>query len=532
MLKVNSAFTHITNFSKDEVVGKRLRPVLMNTSDDTFDAELSMAMYAYNCWQGEVLSTYKNGHTYTEWLNIMAIRNDVNEITRYVCTFSDITHHRGTDSQIYFMAFYDPLTKLPNRTMLYDRLKYCTVRLKRSGNYNALMVLDLDKFKAINDSLGHGVGDDLLIEVAQRLTECVREEDVVARIGGDEFIILIQDLDQDLESAEQKASMVAEKVCERLRETISINDYNLHIGASIGITVFQNFDDPNLIKNADYAMYWAKNSGRNTFCFFSEAMSEQIQNDLIVEQELRCAIRDEQFELYYQPQLDIKTNEVIGVEALLRWNHPIRGIVLPKEFMEVAEQTKLIVTIDNWVLSTACLRIAKLRKIKTVHYISVNVSPLQFQQHNFIEIVEDCILKADIDANQLELELTECFFQNSTCCPEKVLELKALGVRIAIDDFGTCYSSLHDLKRASPDLLKIDQSFIGDSSEPLDASVTKAIIALASSLKLNVLAEGVETPKQLEFLKQVGCDMYQGNLYSAPVTFKMLVTMLKNEYAY
>jgi diguanylate cyclase (GGDEF)-like protein len=399
------------------------------------------------------------------------------------------------------------------------------------------MLLDLDHFKVINDSLGHDVGDNLLIEVAKRLTACVREEDTVSRLGGDEFVVLLPELNKDREGAVLKAAHIAEKICKKLGEPILNDSHELHISVSIGIVVFfgdtENAAD--LIKDADNALYKAKDEGRNTYQFYTAEMKLYADSRLVIENELRHALEYGQLELYYQPQIDIQSNCIRGAEALLRWNHADKGLVSPACFIPVAEQTGLIIPIGTWVMKTACLDIAEWNKAevaKSINYIAVNVSPYQFQQKDFVEIVVNSVNEAGIKANQLEVELTEgVLMHNIGDTLEKLKALKAFGVRIAIDDFGTGYSSLNYLKRFPLDVLKIDQSFVRDiTTDTNDAAIVQTIISLANNLQLRVMAEGVETEEQLAFLRDRKCDAFQGYLCSRPVQKDAFIALLDLQF--
>ena len=534
ILKVNHAYSRITGYTAAEAIGKKSNLLKSGRHDAAFYKEMWDAINQHDHWQGEIWNKRKNGEIYPEWLNISARKNSLNQTTHYIGIFSDITSQKDADSRIHFLAYYDALTKLPNRSLLQDRIKYTISRSRRSKKHNALMLLDLDHFKVINDSLGHEVGDNLLIEVAKRLAASVREEDTVSRLGGDEFVILLHELHQEHDAAKHIAAGIAGKICTLLAEPIKIGNHLLHIGASIGITVFHGMDGHNadLIKNADNAMYKAKDAGRNQYEFYTPEMKIHADSRLLIENELRSALDRGQLELYYQPQTDILSNRICGAEALLRWNHPEKGLVPPGSFIAIAEQTGLIVPIGVWVLQTACRHIAAWNHAgdaKHLSYVAVNVSPHQFQLKNFVAQVSSCIAEAGIDAGQLELELTEgVLIQNIGDTLEKLKALKALGVRIAIDDFGTGYSSLNYLKRFPLDTLKIDQSFVRDiSSDPNDAAIVQTIIALAANLNLRVMAEGVETEQQLAFLRDRKCDSFQGYLCSRPLPQTDFIALLQ-----
>jgi len=533
ILKVNHAYSRITGYTAAEAIGKKSSLLKSGRHDPAFYKEMWTVINQLGHWQGEIWNKRKNGEIYPEWLNITARKNNLNVTTHYIGIFSDLTGQKDADTRIHFLAYYDALTKLPNRSLLQDRIKYTVSRSRRSDKYNALMLLDLDHFKVINDSLGHDVGDNLLIEVANRLKASVREEDTVARLGGDEFVILLHEINTDRAGATRTAAGIADKICHILAEPIKIDNHVLHIGASIGITVFHSKDDTNadLIKNADNAMYKAKDAGRNKYEFYSAEMKIHADSRLLVETELRHALERGQLELYYQAQTDIPTQRICGAEALLRWNHPEKGLVPPNHFIHIAELTGLIVPIGTWVLRAACRQIAAWNQAgsaKNLGYLAVNVSPHQFQLKDFVPLVASCIAETGIDARQLELELTESvLMQNIGDTLDKLKALKDLGVRVAIDDFGTGYSSLNYLKRFPLDTLKIDQSFVRDiCTDANDAAIVQTIIVLANNLNLRVMAEGVETEQQLAFLRDRNCDSFQGYLCSRPIPEAEFIALL------
>jgi len=524
ILKVNRAFTLITGFSAEEVIGQKTNLLKSGEQNAFFYQEMWAAINEVGHWQGEILNKRKNGEIYPEWLNISVKKNALNEVSHYIGVFSDITNHKNTESRIHFMAYYDHLTELPNRTLLQDRVNQARLHSRRSGRYSALMLLDLDHFKVINDSLGHDVGDSLLVGVAKRLTGCVRAEDTVARLGGDEFVILLYELNADPQATQLKAATIADKICKLLVKPFQKDQHELHISVSIGITIFQGDaeNSAELIKNADNAMYKAKDSGRNKYWFYNTDMKLNADSRLSIENELRNALERAELELYFQAQTHIKKNRICGAEVLLRWNHPLRGVVSPNDFIGIAEQTGLIVPIGTWVLKAACQQIARWNhtgSAKAVEYLAVNVSPHQFKQKDFVEVVINAVAASGIHAHQLELELTEgILIQNIDDTLEKLNALKSQGVRIAIDDFGTGYSSLNYLKRFPLDVLKIDKSFVQDiTTDSNDAAIVQTIIALANNLNLRVMAEGVETEEQLAFLRERNCDTFQGFLCSRPL---------------
>jgi diguanylate cyclase (GGDEF)-like protein len=434
---------------------------------------------------------------------------------------------------IRHLAFYDALTDLPNRQLLLDRLQQALAASARSGQHGALMFIDLDNFKTLNDTLGHHMGDQLLQKVASRLTRSVRKTDMVARLGGDEFVVMVDDLSTDPDAAAYKARALAEKVLNTLREPFQLTGHQHFSTPSIGVTSFngdQN-DVSELLKQADLAMYQAKSLGRNTVCFFDPGMQDTVSANATVSSDLRVALREQQFVVYYQPQVD-RVGVIKGVEALVRWQHPERGLVTPIEFIPVAEDTGLILPLGQWVLETACEQLAAwANRPQTASLsIAVNVSVRQFRHPDFVDMVMAAIQRTGIRPHRLKLELTESLLADRMeITIDKMGMLKALGVTLSLDDFGVGYSSLSVLKRLPLDQLKIDKGFVADVlTDPNDAAISRAIIALAQSLSLQVVAEGVETQEQRDFLAYQGCDQFQGHLFSRPLPIEALDAMLEN----
>jgi len=435
------------------------------------------------------------------------------------------------------MAYYDALTQLPNRTLLDDRLKQALALSHRNNTHGALLMLDLDRFKMINDSLGHLVGDKVLQETAKRLIACVREQDTAARLGGDEFVVLLPGLSRDKRNASIQAGNVAQKIIKELGELITIDEHKLQVGVSIGIAMYPSDTNQleNLIQLADNAMYKVKGSGRNHYHYYTASMQEEANTRLSMQNDLHQAIEKQEFELFYQPQINIETNRICGAEALIRWNHPEKGLVLPLDFISVAEDTGLIIPIGTWVIEQACQALSTWNEFTNtpIEYlaVNVNVSSRQFQQKNFVSEMERILAKSSINLRQLELELTESvLIHDISETLEKLNTLKGIGVLLAIDDFGTGYSSLQYLKRLLIDVLKIDQSFIRDMNiDPTDEAIVRTVITLAKNLKMRVLAQGVENQQQLDFLKQNGCHNYQGYHCSKPVNASDFIQLLKNK---
>lgn len=455
-------------------------------------------------------------------------------------TVQDVTDRRRAEEQIHALAYYDTLTELPNRVMFKDHLSKALARARRRNTLVATLILDLDRFKRINDTLGHSVGDQLLREVARRLVQTVRKEDLVARspnedqsaniarLGGDEFAIMLTDLE-----SVQAAAKVARRTIEAMSAPIPLETQEVFVTASIGITVFpfDGEDVDTLLKNADTAMYHAKSEGRNNYQYYTKSMNASAFENLALENSLRRALEREEFELYYQPQVSMDTGEIVGVEALIRWQHPEMGMISPVQFIPLALETGLIVPMDEWGLRTACRQAKEwsdtgLRPLR----VSVNLSSYQFRQKQLTQTIARILSETRIDPQYLNIELTEStIMQNAEEATKTLHELKEMGVKLSVDDFGTGYSSLSYLKRFPLDTLKIDRSFIKDiTTDPDDEALTRAILAMSNSLKLKVVAEGVETDAQLEFLRRNGCDEFQGYLFSRPVSATEMTEMLRS----
>jgi diguanylate cyclase (GGDEF)-like protein/PAS domain S-box-containing protein len=517
IVAANPALTTITGYAQGEVIGEtpRLFSAARQSDDPALDSWARIA--AYGVWQGEVRQRRKNGEIFPAWLTITAVKNADARVTHYTGSFDDISERKQSEAHIHFLAHHDALTRLPNRLLLEDRIRRALAKSRRDGTYTAVLFLDLDRFKLINDTLGHGTGDQLLTRVAARLSRVLRETETVARLGGDEFIIVIPDV-ADVESV----ALVAEKVLAVVAEPELIDKRPLHVTPSIGISIYpqDGADVHSLLRSADTAMYHAKERGRNNFQFFTEDMNQAVLERVSIENDLRIAIVRGEFELFYQPQVDSRSGEITGMEALIRWHHPQRGLVAPNRFIPIAEETGLIVPIGEWVLREAC------RQAKRWHdagqsglRISVNLSARQLQQGDLGEQIAAILAASNLQPQTLELELTESLLMDDPLTAVKLLHaLTALGVRIAIDDFGTGYSSLAYLKRFPVSRLKIDRSFVRDlSTDANDAAIVQAVVAMAESLKMEVIAEGVETVEQLRFLAAHGCFAVQGFLFSRPL---------------
>jgi diguanylate cyclase (GGDEF)-like protein/PAS domain S-box-containing protein len=521
ILQVNKAFTEITGYAQEEVLGKNPRILSSGLHDKVYFQDFWKQLTTNGRFEGEVLNRRKNGEIYPEWQTITAVKNDTGEVSHYVSVFSDITEKKDAEGKIHAMAFYDPLTKLPNRRLLLDRFDQELSTAKRHKQFGAVIFLDLDHFKLLNDSQGHLIGDELLIQVANRLISVLREEDTPARLGGDEFVVLLHANSESLSTVADQAWVVADKIKVKLNEPFMLNQYQHQLSTSIGITLFPDNDkNPAMIlQQADTAMYRSKASGRNAISFFHPSMQEAADLRLNLEQDLRNAIDNGRFMLCYQPQVDA-SGTVINAEALIRWEHQAKGTLFPMDFIPIAEESNLILGIGRWVFLEACNQIKAWQDAGiNPPRISVNVSSRQFRQNDFVDQVKYAIDSSRIAAHQLGIELTESvMIVNINDSIAKMKALKALGISISVDDFGTGYSSLIYLKQLPIDALKIDQGFVRDIlTDANDAVIVETIIIMAQHLNLSVVAEGVETAEQLALLKQQGCLAFQGYYFSRPL---------------
>jgi diguanylate cyclase (GGDEF)-like protein/PAS domain S-box-containing protein len=519
--RVNHAFIETTGYSTMEAVGKTPTLLRSGRHDEHFYHTMWRTLAQDGYWQGEIWNRRKSGEIYPEWLTITAVKNEEGQVGHHVAAFSDITQRKADEEEIKHLAFYDPLTRLPNRRLLLDRLHQALAASARSHRYGALLFIDLDNFKNLNDTLGHDMGDRLLQQVASRLESCVREGDTVARLGGDEFVLMLEDLSEQADEAATQTEAVGEKILATLNDAYTLGPHEHHNTPSIGITLFVGHEASidELLKHADLAMYQAKSAGRNTLRFFDPAMQATVEVRSQLENDLRRALREQQFELHYQPQVDADSR-VTGAEALVRWRHPQRGLVSPGEFIPLAEENGLILPIGEWVLHTACALLALWRtQPETADLVlAVNVSARQFRHPDFVDQVMAVLDASGANPQRLKLELTESLLLDDVeATITKMETLKAAGVSFSLDDFGTGYSSLSYLKRLPLDQLKIDRSFIRDiTTDSNDAAIARTIVALGESLGLAVIAEGVETEAQREFLIANHCHAFQGYLFGRP----------------
>jgi diguanylate cyclase (GGDEF)-like protein/PAS domain S-box-containing protein len=516
IVRVNHAFSEISGYSEAEALGQNAGMLSSERQSKAFYRRMWQAIDASGHWQGEIWNRRKDGQIYLEWLAISRVLNAEGTPSHYVGIFSDITQHKEAEARIQRLAHFDALTGLPNRTLLNDRARHTISMAQRNRGSLAVLCIDLDHFKNINDTLGHGVGDELLIEIAKRLRTLVREEDTLSRQGGDEFIVVLPGADAD------GAARVAEKLLAAVAVTCKVDTHELVITPSIGIAMYPSDGEEfgTLSKCADTAMYRAKQSGRNTFCFFTPEMQEHSVRRLQLEGALRHALERNELQLHYQPQIALHDDSIVGAEALLRWQHPELGAISPAEFIPIAEESGLILSIGEWVLRTAVRQMkAWLDAGIAPTVIAVNLSAVQFRQAHLSELIEQILGDEGLPSRHLELELTEGVAMDDPLVAITVMDdLHARGIRMAIDDFGTGYSSLSYLKRFQVYKLKIDQSFVRDiTTDPEDKAIVSAVIRLAEGLGLRTIAEGVETEEQLAFLRAQGCQEVQGYFYSRPL---------------
>ena len=531
ILRVNKAFTESTGYTTEDVVGQTPRLLKSGRHDAEFYREMWDSIHRTGTWQGEIWDRRKNGEIYPKWITISAVKGENGLVTHYVGSHIDISDRKLAEEKIQHLAFYDHLTDLPNRLLLMDRLQQALASGARRRRTSALLLIDLDNFKNLNDTLGHDFGDLLLKQVTQRLTSSVREGDTVARLGGDEFVVMLLDLsDHNMEAAEQ-AEFIGEKILSVLSQPYQLNSHAYHCTASIGITMFKGHDQSSdeLMKQADIALYQVKKAGRNSLRFFDPQMQTSISARVSLESELHEALEQGQFQLYYQIQVD-SANRPLGAEALIRWIHPQRGLVGPDQFIPLAEETGLILPIGLWVLETACAQLALWQRDARSRdlTIAVNVSARQFHQPDFVAQVRTVLQHCGILPLRLKLELTEgILLENIEDTISTMRELTKFGLQVSLDDFGTGYSSLLYLKRLSLHQLKIDQSFVRDiATDPSDKAIVRTIIAMAQSLDMTVIAEGVETEEQRQYLLSNGCAQFQGYLFGRPVPIELFEARL------
>ena len=518
ILTVNPATSLISGYSPEELLGANMRLVKSGRHDAAFYRDLFKKVASDGYWQGEIWNRRKSGEIYPQWMTITAVKSDLGRTTHYVGSFADISVIKQSERKLHHIAHHDALTDLPNRLLLTGRLEHAVGRIKREGGYGAALMVDLDHFRTVNDSLGHAAGDELLQIAVTRMLGRIRQCDMLARIGGDEFMVVLEDLDTPLH-----AGTVAKALIEELSQPFILSSgLDVCVGASVGVCIVPDdaTEPAQILRNADAALHQAKTAGRATYRFYTPAFTHLANERLDLDSRLRKALSHQEFVLHYQPLVDMAGRHIEGVEALIRWIDPVEGMISPGRFIPLAEETGLIVEIGSWVLRTACQQMKLWLDAKSpIEMIAVNLSPRQFRHPDLVGLVRDTLAETGLPAHLLELEITEgALIDDADDAVEKLTQLKALGLRLAIDDFGTGYSSLAYLKRFPVDKLKVDQAFVrGIPTNRTDCEIVAAVIALGKALGLEVLAEGIESEEQYGYLMALGCDTAQGYLLGRPV---------------
>jgi len=527
IIEVNTAFEEMAGFKREEVLGENPRILKSGRHGKAFYDKMWNQLRTDGHWQGEIWDRKKNGEVYPKWLSISAVQDERGKLTHYVAISADISDVKQNQQRLEYLANYDQLTSLPNRRLFNDRLQQAIQQASRNQQQVAIIVIDLDRFKEVNDSLGHSAGDALLVQVAALLNSNIRSSDTVCRMGGDEFIIMMPAVGEADNVIE-----IVQKLINAFAQPFLLNDKTVYITPSIGISMYpyDSKTQETLIKNADTAMYHAKREGRNNFQFYQESMYNAVLERLTLKNRLHQALERGEFQLFYQIKVDTVSEEVVGAEALIRWLHPEDGFINPGRFIPLAEESDLILPIGQWVIREACTQSMLLQKMGLAPInIAVNLSARQLHQQNIPEIIETILRETGLPAKYLSVEITESMLMQDVEETIKTLAaIKQMGLSIAIDDFGTGYSSLSYLKRFPIDILKVDRSFVTDiAKDDDDRAVVASIITLAHNLKLKVVAEGVESKEELDFLKAHACDMIQGYYFSRPLPWHDFAALLK-----
>lgn len=521
ILKVNRAFTDISGYEPQDVIGQPTRMLGSGRQPPEFYQQMWQTLSDMDHWEGEVWNRRKSGETFPEWLSISVVRDKAGLVTNYVASLTDISERKDAEEKIQHLAFYDPLTGLPNRRLLRDRLQQAAALSRRNGHFSALIFLDLDDFKNVNDLYGDQTGDELLCQVAQRLKNTLRELDTVARLGGDEFVIMLEGLEANPEDAGTQVEHIGSKLMLALREPYLVSEHRLFNSASLGVVLFNDeaHSVDELMQRADLSMYSAKSAGKNALSFYDPLMQEMVSQRLQLEHDMRRGLAEGEFVLYLQPQMN-HLGELQGAEALVRWLHPQRGLLQPGMFIEIAERSGLIAELDLYILRQGCQLLAYWAGQPAFAGLSlaVNISSRLLYKDDFIAQVQHILAESHANPGQLKLEITESLLLTDKHeAAQRMQAMQALGIRFSIDDFGTGYSSMAYLQQLPLNQLKIDQSFVRELPEISSLAIVRAILALAHSLGLEVIAEGVETQAQWDVLRDNGCQFFQGYLFSQPV---------------
>ena len=519
IIKVNDAFTRITGYSREEVIGKNPRVLKSMKHDDEFYKEMWRQLHTVGKWSDDIYNKRKNGEIYPERLSITAIKNKKDITTHYIAQFLDISDVKEAQEIAQHQADHDFLTGLLNRKALIQRLNEEFIKARRHDFLHAFLFIDVDEFKSINDNYGHNTGDKLLIEISKRLKKLLREEDIVSRVSGDEFAIIILNINEDENEAAKDISNLTTKILKELNRVFILNEYKIKISVSIGVKIFPDAekDAASVVVHADTAMYQAKGQGKNQFVFFDKATELKLKHFKLLEEELNQAYEQNEFEFYYQPKVDIKTNEIVGAEALIRWQHPQKGLLYPKNFMDVAIDIGMLHKITLLALNDTCIFLKELENT-SLKSISVNISSIEILDDSFEDEIIKTIQKHNIDPSKIELEITEDeIIKDFDTTILKIKELKDFGVKFAIDDFGSGYSSITYLQKLPVDSIKIDKSFLTNISDTSNQQILKMIINMADIFEMSSIVEGIENKEQLEIIKRYDADQYQGFLFSKAI---------------